>query len=64
FTNHPNHQPSYHIDQTWNLDGALDDVQLMAVTLLRIADAPKMPEWRRGDEFEAARKRALGASAP
>ncbi|MGZ3406705.1 MAG: M28 family peptidase, partial [Polyangia bacterium] len=64
FTKERYHQPSDQIDETWNLDGAVDDVQLMAVTLLRIADAPKMPEWRRGDEFEAARKRARGASAP
>jgi Zn-dependent M28 family amino/carboxypeptidase len=53
------HQPSDQIDETWNLDGAVEDVQLMTVTLLRIADAPKMPEWRHGDEFEAARKQAL-----
>jgi len=57
------HQPSDQIDATWNLDGAVDDVQLMAVTLLRVADAPKMPEWTPGDEFEAARKRALAAGA-
>jgi Zn-dependent M28 family amino/carboxypeptidase len=55
------HQPSDQIDATWNLDGAVDDVQLMTVTLMRIADAPKMPAWRPGDEFEAARKQALGA---
>jgi Zn-dependent M28 family amino/carboxypeptidase len=51
------------IDESWKLDGAVEDVQLMAVTLLRIADAPKMPEWHRGDEFEAARKQALDAAA-
>ena len=56
------HQPSDQIDETWNLDGAVDDVQLMVVALLRIADAPKMPEWHRGDEFEAARKKALAAA--
>jgi Zn-dependent M28 family amino/carboxypeptidase len=53
------HQPSDQIDDTWNLDGAVDDVQLMTVALMRVADAPKMPEWRKGDEFEAARKRSL-----
>jgi Zn-dependent M28 family amino/carboxypeptidase len=59
FTKERYHQPSDQIDESWNLEGAVDDVQLMAVTLLRVADAPKMPEWRPGDEFEAARKRAL-----
>lgn len=34
----------------------------MTVALMRIADAPKLPEWRHGDEFEAARLRALSAT--
>jgi Zn-dependent M28 family amino/carboxypeptidase len=59
YTKERYHQPSDQIDATWDLDGAVDDVQLMTVALLRLADAPKMPEWRHGDEFEAARKRAL-----
>ena len=54
------HQPSDQLDATWNLDGAVEDVQLMAVALLRVADAPRMPSWKPGDEFEAARKKALG----
>ena len=62
YDNERYHQPSDQIDATWNLDGAVDDVQLMTVTLLRIADAPRLPEWRRGDEFEAARKKALEAA--
>lgn len=53
------HQPSDQIDASWNLDGAVEDVQLMTVTLMRIADAPKLPAWRHGDEFEAARLKAL-----
>lgn len=56
------HQPSDQIDATWNLDGAVEDVQLMTVALMRIADAPKPPEWRHGDEFEAARLKALSAA--
>ncbi len=55
------HQPSDQIDDTWNLEGAVEDVQLMVVALLRIADAPKLPEWKKGDEFEAARKKALAS---
>ena len=58
YDNERYHQPNDQIDETWNLDGAVDDVQLMTVTLLRVADAPKLPEWRKGDEFEAARKKA------
>jgi Zn-dependent M28 family amino/carboxypeptidase len=52
------HQPSDQIDATWNLDGAVEDVQLLTVVALRVADAAAMPSWRAGDEFESARKRA------
>jgi Zn-dependent M28 family amino/carboxypeptidase len=55
------HQPSDQIDATWRLDGAVEDARLLVVTALRIADAPEMPAWRKGDEFEAARLRALKA---
>jgi Zn-dependent M28 family amino/carboxypeptidase len=59
FTKERYHQPSDQIDSTWVLDGGVDDVQLMTVALLRVADAPKLPAWKPGDEFEAARKKAL-----
>ena len=36
----------------------LQDAQLQLVVGLRIANAPKMPTWVPGDEFEAARKKA------
>jgi Zn-dependent M28 family amino/carboxypeptidase len=53
------HQPSDHLDDSWNLEGALDDIRLLLVAGMRIADAPKMPAWKAGDEFEAARKKAI-----
>ncbi|MDB4971387.1 MAG: peptidase [Myxococcales bacterium] len=59
FTKERYHQPSDQLDATWSFDGAVDDVQLMTVALMRIADAPKMPDWKRGDEFEAPRLKAL-----
>jgi Zn-dependent M28 family amino/carboxypeptidase len=59
YTKERYHQPSDQIDATWKLEGAIEDVQLMAVALLRVADGVKLPEWHIGDEFEAARKTAL-----
>jgi Zn-dependent M28 family amino/carboxypeptidase len=53
------HQPSDQIDASWNLDGAVDDVRMLVAVGLRVADAPAMPAWKPGDEFEAARKQAL-----
>jgi Zn-dependent M28 family amino/carboxypeptidase len=55
------HQPSDQIDASWNLDGAVDDVRLMAVVGLRIADAAVLPAWKPDDEFAAARRHALEA---
>jgi len=53
------HQASDQMDQSWNLDGAVDDVRLLVTIGLRLADATAMPVWKPGDEFEAARKKAL-----
>ncbi len=52
------HQPSDELGAEWDLDGAVDDVRLLTVIALRIADLPSLPAWRKGDEFEAARHRA------
>jgi hypothetical protein len=55
------HQPSDQFDASWKLDGAVEDLRLESTVLLRIANDPQLPRWRPGDEFEAARKRALEA---
>ena len=47
----------YHGD--WDFSGAVEDAQLLLLSGLRIANDPKLPEWKPGDEFEAARKKAL-----
>jgi len=38
----------------------IEDAQLGFYAGLSIADTPKLPAWNPGDEFEAARKKALG----
>ncbi|HYV49568.1 MAG TPA: M28 family peptidase [Myxococcaceae bacterium] len=53
------HQPSDEVDASWSWAGAVEDTQLLLLAGLRIANDPKMPEWKPGDEFEAARKKAL-----
>jgi Zn-dependent M28 family amino/carboxypeptidase len=57
------HQPSDKLDDTWNFDGMIEDAQMNLMTGWLIAQADAMPKWTPGDEFEAARKRALGAAA-
>ena len=44
--------------------GRIEDLRLDVVTLLRIANDKRAPQWRPGDEFEAARKAAIQALTP
>jgi len=55
------HQPSDEIRPTWDFAGAIEDLQLFFHLGARVANAPAMPTWTPGDEFEAARKKALAA---
>jgi Zn-dependent M28 family amino/carboxypeptidase len=53
------HQVSDEFDPNWDLAGAVEDAQLLLQVGLEVADAPEMPAWNVGDEFEAARKKAI-----
>ncbi len=53
------HQPSDEYQSTWDLGGAIQDLKLLALTGLTLAEQPEMPKWNPGDEFEAARLEAL-----
>jgi Zn-dependent M28 family amino/carboxypeptidase len=53
------HQPSDELRDDWDLSGAVEDLQLMFYLGVRVAGAVRMPAWKPGDEFEAARKKAL-----
>jgi Zn-dependent M28 family amino/carboxypeptidase len=55
------HQPSDEFDPKWNYEGMIEDAQLGFYAGLSIADTPQLPAWNPGDEFEAARKKALAA---
>ena len=53
------HQPSDELRPDWELSGAVEDTQLFFYLGVKVANAPQMPRWKPGDEFEAARKKAL-----
>jgi Zn-dependent M28 family amino/carboxypeptidase len=57
------HQPSDDLTSDWDLSGAVEDAQLLFLVGDKVADAPVGPTWTPGDEFEAARKKALAALA-
>ena len=53
------HQPSDEVRDDWDLSGAVEDVRLFLELGLAVGNAPSMPAWTKGDEFEAARKKSL-----
>jgi Zn-dependent M28 family amino/carboxypeptidase len=56
------HQPSDELRDSWDLSGAVEDVKLLFYLGARVANATAMPVWNPGDEFEAARKKAIAAA--
>jgi hypothetical protein len=59
FENEDYHQPSDDVRDDWDYSGALEDGQLLFYLGLKVANAPRKPAWKPGDEFEAARRAAL-----
>lgn len=59
WTEHVYHQPSDEIDDTWVFDGMIEDAEVGFFTGWLVAQADEMPVWNKGDEFEAARLKAL-----
>ena len=49
------HQPSDEVDPTWDLSGAVQDVDLLFEVGYQIANADKFPEWKPGAEFKPKR---------
>jgi Zn-dependent M28 family amino/carboxypeptidase len=63
YEEHRYHQPSDEYDPKWTYDGMIRDAQIGFYAGLQIATDPKLPAWNPGDEFEAARKKALAEVA-
>jgi len=59
YTNVHYHQPSDEYSDSWDFQGLIEDALLGYWTGLAIANADDMPQWNEGDEFEAARLKAL-----
>src|SRR6266498_3107365 len=53
------HQPSDEVDPTWDLSGAVQDVQLLFEVGYQVANGDKFPEWKPGTEFKAKREAML-----
>ncbi|HYL71607.1 MAG TPA: M28 family peptidase, partial [Candidatus Dormibacteraeota bacterium] len=55
------HQPGDKLEDSWNFEGMIQDAQLDMLSAWVIAQAQDLPTWKPGDEFAAARQRALEA---
>lgn len=55
------HQPSDEVNDAWDLSGAVEDARLYFQLGAVVANAPHLPSWNKGDEFEATRLRSLQA---
>jgi Zn-dependent M28 family amino/carboxypeptidase len=59
YTAHHYHQVSDEVDPTWDLSGAVQDVQLLFEVGYEVANGDKFPEWKAGSEFKAKRDAML-----
>jgi Zn-dependent M28 family amino/carboxypeptidase len=55
------HQTSDEYSEDWDLRGAVQDTRLLFYTGMLTAEQESLPTWTPGDEFEAARLKALEA---
>jgi len=62
WTEHVYHQPSDQLDDSWVFDGMIEDASVVFYTGWLVTQADAMPTWNKGDEFEAARNKALAAN--
>jgi len=59
YTQEDYHKPSDVIKDYWDLSGAVQDCQLFFLVGYRVAEDPRMPEWKPGAEFKAKRESSL-----
>ena len=59
YTEKDYHKVSDQIKPDWDLSGAVEDVQMLTWIGYRIAQEPKLPEWKPGTEFKAKRDESM-----
>jgi len=62
YTREDYHKPSDVVKPDWDFSGAVEDMQLYFLVGYRVANEPKVPEWKPGAEFKAKREAALRAA--
>jgi len=54
------HQPSDEVDPTWDLSGAVQDIQLLFEVGYQVANGDKFPEWKPDSEFRVKGSTSCG----
>jgi hypothetical protein len=50
------HRPSDEYNNSWNLEGAIEDLKLMFMVGKGVANGAGKPQWKEGSEFKSLRK--------
>src|SRR5713226_8520212 len=58
------HKPSDKIKDYWDLSGLVEDCQLFLQVGYRVANDPRLPEWKPGTEFKVKREASLRQAGP
>ena len=58
------HQACDAVDESWNLDGAAQDIGLMRDIGMDLANTRRWPQWKPGSEFKAIRDASAGVRQP
>ncbi|WP_266203850.1 M28 family metallopeptidase [Pontibacter kalidii] len=64
YTANDYHKLSDEVRDDWNLEGAVEDLQLFLRVGYRVANTEKFPEWKEGTEFRAKREETLSRASP
>lgn len=62
YTANDYHKLSDEVRDDWNLEGAVEDLQLFLRVGYTVANTERLPEWKPGTEFKAKREASLAAS--
>ncbi|MDX1579327.1 MAG: M28 family metallopeptidase, partial [Gemmatimonadota bacterium] len=57
------HKPADEFDESWNLEGAIQDLRLLFRVGYRLANGEMWPEWYEGTEFRATREAMMADGA-
>ena len=63
YTNQNYHKPSDEYSPDWDLQGGVDDLQLLFMVGHALANTSSFPNWKEGTEFKATRDAMMGASS-